>query len=33
MEHEVVDQEQLAKILARHRLIKKWEALKRQKMK
>jgi hypothetical protein len=33
MEHEVVDQERLADILARHGLIKKWETLSRQKMK
>lgn len=33
MEHEVVDQDRLADILARHGLIKKWETLKRQKMK
>ncbi len=33
MEHEVVDQERLADILARHGLIKKWETLSRQKIK
>src|SRR6266851_6210013 len=32
MEHEVVDPERLADILARHGLIKKWEILIRQKM-
>ena len=33
IENEVVDQERLADILARHGLIKKWETLSRQKMK
>jgi hypothetical protein len=33
MEHEVVDLDRLADILARHGLIKKWETLNRQKMK
>ncbi len=33
MEHEMVDQKRLADILLRHRLIKKWETLNRQKLK
>jgi hypothetical protein len=33
IEHEVVDQSKLADILARHKLIKKWETLNRKKVK
>jgi hypothetical protein len=33
MEHEAMDQKRLAGILARHRLIKKWETFQRQKLK
>jgi hypothetical protein len=33
MEHEVVDQKRLARILERHGLIKKWETLNRQELK
>ena len=33
MEHEVVDQKRLARIVERHGLIKKWETLNRQELK